>query len=47
MLRRHTGERHRDIRRIHTGLARLYTAWGRPDQAAAHRRVARPELTPY
>ena len=47
MLRRHTGERHRDIRRIHTGLARLYTAWNRPADAAAHRRVARPELTPY
>jgi hypothetical protein len=47
ILRLHTGEQHRDIRRIHAGLARLYEAWSRPSLAASHRRLAGAELTPY
>jgi serine/threonine protein kinase len=47
ILLRYTSEQHRDVRRLHAGLAALYDAWGRPDQAARHHRIAGPYLTPY
>ena len=47
ILLRYTSEQHRDVRRIHAGLARLYDAWGRPDLAAIHHRIAGPFVVPY
>jgi tetratricopeptide (TPR) repeat protein len=47
IMLRYTSEQHRDVRRIHAGLARLYDAWGRPDQAATHHRIAGPYVIPY
>ena len=47
ILRIHTAEQHRDIRRVHAGLARLYEASNRPALAESHRRLAGAELTPF
>ena len=42
VLRRHTTETHVDVRRTYRSLATLYDAWGKPDSAAAFRRLAEP-----
>jgi eukaryotic-like serine/threonine-protein kinase len=47
MLLAHTGEDHRDVRRIHSGLANLYDRWGRPADAARHRTLAGPDIQLY
>ena len=47
ILRLHTAEEHRDIRRVHAGLARLYDASGRPALAESHRRLAGSDVTPF
>ena len=42
LIRRTTTDDHIDARRVHAGLATLYTAWGRPADAERHRRLAAP-----
>jgi serine/threonine-protein kinase len=40
VIRRHTTDTHVDARRAFSGLASMYDAWGKPDSAAAYRRLA-------
>jgi hypothetical protein len=44
---RYTTPQHRDVRRVHAGMALLYDAWGRPEEAAIHHRIAGPYVNPY
>jgi serine/threonine-protein kinase len=47
ILLRYTTPQHRDVRRVHAGMALLYDAWGRPEEAAIHHRIAGPYVIPY
>ena len=40
VLLRHTTDTHVDVRTMYGGLASMYDAWGKPDSAAAYRRLA-------
>ena len=40
VIRRHTTDTHIDVRSMYSGLASMYDAWGKPDSAAAYRRLA-------
>ncbi len=42
ILRRHQTEDHRDMRHIYAGMAALYEAWGRPDDARRYAERAKP-----
>ena len=42
ILRRHQTENHRDTRHIYRGMAALYEAWGRPDDARQYAERAKP-----